>query len=520
MPPPLLPQGTLDYTGIVRLDMLARLQSLYNQANPEWDDFSPAFPENLLLEGMVFIADIIRGTMEERVRQLNWATVTDRLAAIRLGRQGDFTLSGAASATLTGTFSTANNSPANVAIPIPEGTVVLTGAADNPVKYRVTDTDVEIPVGQSSITSVNLEQAESISDTFSSTDEPNQVLILESSPYIDDSAVITATNGSYTLYKSFLGVSSTTKAAVVLVDDAGVARVIFGTGINGAIPQGTITVQYKIGGGVAGEVEANAEWSIQDTIVDALGTPVAVNFSNSASSQPGVDAMSVDEARVRGPLSLRTINRLVIEEDFEYVATSVPGIARALMATSNVAASIAEDTGRLEVVAVGTRLTSGRFEPATPTDAKLDEIRALVVADGDYPPVMGFSFAVVAATLREVDVSVRIHKASNVDEATVAADIRAALDDFFAVSLSDGTPNTTIDFGAKLLGSDGLPDYLITWSSIFTTIADVEGVRYISAQANNLLLNGLHGSVSLQPREFPKLGTVTIFDEDQGGKQI
>jgi predicted metal-dependent hydrolase len=69
MPAPLLPQGTLDFTGLSRQEMLVRLQTLFNQVNPEWDDFSAAFPENLLLEGMVFQSDIMRGVIEERVRQ-------------------------------------------------------------------------------------------------------------------------------------------------------------------------------------------------------------------------------------------------------------------------------------------------------------------------------------------------------------------------------------------------------------------------------------------------------------------
>ena len=37
MPLPLLPQGTLNYTEIVREDTLVRLQKVANQLNPEWD---------------------------------------------------------------------------------------------------------------------------------------------------------------------------------------------------------------------------------------------------------------------------------------------------------------------------------------------------------------------------------------------------------------------------------------------------------------------------------------------------
>lgn len=519
MPEPLLPQGTLDFTGLVRDDMLSRLQTLFNQVNPEWDDFSAAFPENLLLEGMVFISDIIRGTMEERVRQLNWATITDRLAAIRLGRLAGFTLPGATAATLTGAFSIASGIPATKEIPTPLATRVRTGPSNQPKKYRVLSVDAKIAVGETSV-QVNLEQAELATELFESTEEPNIELQLDRTPYIDGSAEITAGDGTYTEFSSFLGVASTIKAFVVLVDDSGLARVRFGTGINGAIPQGNIQAIYKVGGGVAGEVEANAAWVIEDALSDIDGDPVSLIFTNATASSVGIDALTVEEARVRGPLSLRTINRMVIEEDFEFVATSVPGIARALMATSEIAGEIVEDTGRLEVIAVGTKLKSGRFAPAAPTTAKLDEIRSLMVEDGPFPPVMGFSFIVVAAELLTINVGVRVFKEANAAPDDVAVAIQDALDDFFAVTLVDGTPNPAINFGARLLGSDGQPDFLIPWSSIFNAVLDAEGVRYISSAANNLLINNAHGSVSVGARQFPKLGLVTIFDQDQGGLQI
>lgn len=518
MPLPLLPQGTLDYTGISREDMLVRLQKLYNQVNPEWDDFSPAFPENLLLEGMVFIADLIRGTMEERVRQTSWATITDRLAAIRLARLSGFTLPNGSPATLTGTFALATG-VASVSIPIDEGVVVRTKEAGTSKVYRVTSVGAEIAVGESSV-DVNLEQAEVETDAFDSPLEPNLELLLDKSPYIDDSAVVTANDGAYTQYLTFLGATSTTKAFVVLVDDEGRARIRFGNGINGSIPQGTINIEYKVGGGTAGEVSANALWTIETPITDSLGGAVSLTFNNTASSQSGEDAMSVAEARVRGPQSLRNRYRGVSEEDYEYIATATGGVARAFMATSDTVPTVAEDYGRLEIVAYGTELASGRFKADTPSDAKLAEIDAALSKYSDTPGVLGFKYDVFAAELTTIDVSVRINKTSTVSAVEVKENIQNALDDFFAVSLDDKTPNTSIDFGAKLLGSDGNPDYLITWSSVFDAILAAEGVRYISSASNNLLLNNLHGSIRLGDLQFPILGTVTVYDQDQNGIQI
>ena len=518
MPLPLFPQGTLDFTGIVREDVLVRLQRNANQVNPEWDDFSAAFPENLLLEGMAFVADLIRGTMEERTRQLNWATITDRLAAIRLGRISGFILTGGLSATVTGTFTIIGGGTHGQNIIIPIGTRVRTNDPTDPKKYRTTQA-VTITTG-SKFVDVPCEQAEEVIETVESTNEPNLEFLLGETPYIDDSAIVTAADGAYTQFDTFLGATSTTKAFVVLVDDQGRGRIRFGNGINGAIPQGNINVVYKIGGGVAGEIESGASWTIEDSINDVLVQPVSLIFTNATSSQPAADAMTVAEARVRGPLSTQVMDAVVHETQFEIVATNVPGVARAFMATSNNSTDVGEDRGRLEIIAFGEELASGRFAPATPTQSTLDLIAAKFEQTGDYPSVMGVVIEVVAATYTDANIVVRIYKDSSYTQADVSENIRNSLKDFFAVALRDKTPNPAIDFGARLLGSDGLPDYTIAWSDIFNAINDTDGVRQIPPQTNNLLINGLQSNLFLLPRKFPRIGAITILDMDAGGVQI
>lgn len=514
---PLLPQGTLDYTGLTRDDMLLRLQALFSQINPEWDDYSTAHPENLLLEGMVFIGDLIRGTMEERVRQHNWATITDRLAAIRKARSQGFTIPAGSAATLTGTFTLAL--VATVRIPIYEGTRIITKDATDPKAYRTT-ADTAIEVGQNSI-DVNCEQAELVSVTFDSSLEPNIEIALDKSPYIEDSVTVSAANGTYNEVTTFAGVNSTTCAFIVFADDDYKIRVRFGNGINGAIPQGTINVSYKIGGGVAGEVAANAQWFIQDNITDELSNPVTLTFSNAAASSVGVDPMSVEEARVRAPLSLALRERSVIDNDFTVAATSVAGIARAILVTSNVDSAVAENTGRLEVIAYGSQISgSSYYTAATPTQAKLDEIAALFTEYGAYPSVMRFTVNVVAGLLEEIDIAVRIYKSRNYTAAQVRTNINAAIANFFAIAYEDKTPNTDMNFGAFMLNANNVPDYKLSWSSVFNAIRDANGVRMIEPSSSDLLLNGIRASYRLQPNGFPVPGTITVYDMDQSGAQI
>lgn len=500
--------------------MLVRLQSLFNQVNPEWDDFSPGFPENLLLEGMTTLVDLIRGTMEERVRQLSYATVTDRLAAIRLGRLSGFTLPGAMSATVSGRVSLSSGVPHANDITLPANLKVRTNDPTEPKRYRMTTDPAPTITAGLLYVDIDAEQAESQSDTFESNYEPNQELLLDRSPYIDGSASVSAADGSYTAYTTFLGMVATTRGYVVFVDEDGGARIRFGNGINGAIPQGTITVTYKTGGGTAGEVEANALWTIEDVVTDVMGNVVQVKFTNSAASTSGLDAMTVEESRVRGPQSRSVIKRAVVEPDFEYIAVQAGGSARAFLETSDNSSEVAEDYGVLHVVAYGTQTTSGGYKPASPTTAQLNLIAAALTKYGSTPKLMGFSLDITGATFRTVNISMRIYKKSNYAADDVSTNIRTALEDFFAVADANRQQNTLVDFGCRLLGSDGDPDYLIPWAWVLRAILDADGVRYLSTGNDDLLINGSHSSLYLLAHEFPLLGTVTIFDEDQSGVQI
>lgn len=81
--------------------------------------------------------------------------------------------------------------------------------------------------------------------------------------------------------------------------------------------------EYQVGGGPAGNVATGAVRVLRGTIgfVDRV--------ENRRPALGGVDAESVDEARERGPLALRTRDRAVTAEDYEHLARdAAPHLAR------------------------------------------------------------------------------------------------------------------------------------------------------------------------------------------------
>ncbi len=105
----------------------------------------------------------------------------------------------------------------------------------------------------------------------------------------------------------------------------------FGDGINGKIPfagENNIKSSYRYGGGKNGNVGAGTITSIQTSISDVD------EVVNKRAAIGGEDEEDLDKAKERGPLELKTRNRAVTTEDFEFLAKQTPGVrvsrARAL----------------------------------------------------------------------------------------------------------------------------------------------------------------------------------------------
>jgi hypothetical protein len=515
----------VDYTTKDFNALRLRLQGLIRSVYPNWTEFNVANFGNIMLESFCFVGDVMSWNQDKQMREVFWPTVVQYVNAIRLGRMINFSLTSAGSSTGTARFSLPSL-PAS-AVLIPYNTRIRT-ADINPIYYRTTEIGKEIPTTGNPWVDVAIEQAIAVGyrdpttsllvggETFVSTGGPNQRYITTQGPVIDGTIDVEAEDGVYQEIQSFLDNDPSTGQAInansrvffTLNDAEGTAIIVFGNGKTGKIPEGNITVVYKTGGGVRGNVEAD-----QITVIDSTNSDIAgVSVTNPSALSGGTDHMSVLQARARGPQSLRVRERCVTKEDFEITALTVPGVARALMLTSNEDATIQENAGTLLIVAQGEQLESGRIAPATPSATMLADVLEAVTVDN--PPTLTFSVSTEAAPFRAVNVSARVYLESGVNSATVGQAIRDSLDDFFAAQLNTGLANPDIDFGANVTQADGTIISEIAWSSIFNAILDTDGVRRVDEGPQGLLLNSLRQSVSLLVREFPQIGTVTLYDVD------
>ena len=157
---------------------------------------------------------------------------------------------------------------------------------------------------------------------------------------------------------------------------------------------------YHTGGGDRGNVAARAVSVLRSSI------PYVGRIENRRPAVGGVDGETLENAKVRGPLLLRTRGRAVTTEDFEHLARSAaPEIAR----VRAVAAGEGADAGSVRVLVVPTVVRAAdarlRFEQLVPPEAalqrmtdRLEETRVIGTRVVVEPPV--YRGVTVVAKLR------------------------------------------------------------------------------------------------------------------------
>jgi predicted phage baseplate assembly protein len=183
--------------------------------------------------------------------------------------------------------------------------------------------------------------------------------------------------------------------------DAGTGTVAFGPVIrlesggvrnHGAVPEAGAAVRmtrYCVGGGAAGNVGVGAIRTLKSSI------PFVAGVTNLRRARNGADGETLEQAKARGPILLRTRSRAVTAEDYEAISCeSAPEIARVRCLTAG------EDgvpAGSVRILVVPTasgedgRLNLGDLVPSEDTlrrvAERLDEVRLIGTRVHVEPPL-------------------------------------------------------------------------------------------------------------------------------------
>ncbi len=505
--------ASLDYTDKDFDSLRLRLQSLVRSVFPKWTDYNVATFANILLEMYAFVGDVLCFYQDNQAAESRIVTSSQRKNLLALVKLLNYQPSSAVAATADVTFSIPVVAANDVLIV--QGSKCWTADVVSALRFQ-TLADLTIPAGSLSVTGT-VEHSASFYSTYPSTLRPNQEIILVQKPYLDGSLSIVAGDGAYTEVSSFLDSTAADKHFTVSVDQASQATVRFGNGVNGKIPTGIINVWYKTGGGSAGNVQADTIIRVEGSFTDVLGNPVSLSCTNAAAASGGRNRQTMAQIKLLAPESIRASDRTVAREDYEINAKRVAGVSRALMLASD-DAPMEENTGKLWVIPAGGGTPSSALKEQVldmVTMAPLDYRTKWGVAGG-MPKTITFHVEVLDAAYLSVSVQATIYRRSGFSVATTKANVLAALQLFFAIELSDGTPNPEIDFGYNLKDKDGEPAPKVVWSDVFNAIRDASGVREVDEGATGVLLNGERADVVLELWEFPRLGAVVLYDGDTG----
>jgi hypothetical protein len=491
----------LDYTDKDHAALRVRLFNLISSVFSDWTDREVANFGNILIEMFAFVGDVLLFYQDNQAKESRLSDAVLRKNVLALAKMLNYVPEGNAAATVN-VLVTLSEVP-TVAVPLAAGRIYETKEVANRLQFKQLF-DQTITAGQDPPqTFVVVEHSQDTSDTFQSTGVASQEVQLPSTPYIDASEVVTANNGGFTQVDNFLSSTAVDRHYTVTVDANGRALIRFGNGVNGEMPTGTITVFYKTGGGSVGNVDAGSVTRIIGTVTDTSGTRVQATATNPEGGVGGADRESTASIKQQAPASTKLTDRTVSQDDYELGAIGVAGVSRALMVTSDRVVGLPENRGLLYIVADGAA-------PSTET------LRATVLNEVTVvrPNTITFQLDVVDALYLTVDITATVYFItgySDLAKSQTARSISDALEAYFDLVDSDGTPNARVKFGIEYGSDSTLP-----MSDVFCVVESVAGVRKIGARDVDFALNGGHEDLPLQFAEFPRLGTVTITDGDTG----
>ena len=127
---------------------------------------------------------------------------------------------------------------------------------------------------------------------------------------------------------TLVSATSTEQVYQVLIDDQDRVSILFGDGVNGAVPSagtGNINVIYRTGGGLQGNIAIG--W-LDTNVTGVAGlTAVTVHLTNYDKGSGGGERESAEEVRVNAPAFLRTNDTATTESDYDTLASQYSNAA-------------------------------------------------------------------------------------------------------------------------------------------------------------------------------------------------
>ena len=312
-----IPLQDISYLDISLNDLYQTLLTFRRANCPNWTDENGSDLGVQLLDLFTKLCYWNVNHIERVKDDCHISTTNDREMMRGLSEWIGYTMGEATTASVVLTFTLESG---HGGITIPAGTQVATEETDS-LESTVFETveDTVVGAGTDEIDVTAIEGSTIINETLgTSTGEANQEFQVSRISVIWQSEHVQVDAGgwaNWTRVDNFVNSGSSDKHYRIEVDENLVYYIIFGDGVNGAIPPlGTNNIRlssYRIGGGVSGNVATGTITEVVSN-VDHLESVI-----NSNAALGGTDRESMDHARTFAPATIQTLDRAVSTPDVE-----------------------------------------------------------------------------------------------------------------------------------------------------------------------------------------------------------
>lgn len=494
----------IDYTSrdfeSIKLDLV----NLVNvRTGYEWIVDDPSDLGSVLVEAVAYMGDIMSYYIDRAANETSVTTAVKRDTLLRFAELYGYRPSGPTPSQVNISFTNISTE----SIDLPVGTQVMAPLTYGPfteVFFETTQAVVQLQPDQTiTVTAregktVNTDRPDLINPATNrplpvnlgtSSGLGSQEFYIYEQGVVDNSLVVYVGQGvafgSWKYVESLADYGPSALVFTTKVDEDGSTTVVFGDGVNGAIPpvNQLISALYKNSLGIAGNVIANAIKEV--TFIPGNGNPEALSFisvSNAEAAVGGADADSLEQLRKGIKSAIISRKRAVTLEDYEKLALQVPGVSK-VKAVAGVYTSVtlyiqSPDDGSL---------TPGIYNgsPTTAWNTASNEVKTYLE---DKVPI-GTTITVQSPTYVPVYLTVQLTLADQYKHAAVK----------LAVSKALLNPGGLFHYEKNEFGRS------IPKSSVIATIAGIEGVVSVDITKMNTDNGASSASITLAAGQIPYL---------------
>lgn len=452
-----------DHEAIVE-DCITRIKEVYG--SNYWNDFEEDNAGRMLIEAFAYVADLLLFYLDRQANETYLPTATERQNLINMCKLIGYNPKTAKPSQVSITVSIEHVHSSDVFLP--SGSLLETSDG---LTFE-TQSDAVIKAGLLSV-NVDALEGETFSEFVGTSDgEAWQEFYLPRSGVIQilDAQI---DGHSWEVVHSLVDKSETDEVFTAEIDAWRRAQIFFGDGKTGKIPSKDerISVRYRIGGGLTGNVAPNTINTIRDIAHDSAGNKVPVRVTNHDWASGGTDPESIESIKLWAPRFFETQNRCVTQMDFETFATNFNGICKAK-------AVVRERSGeaniiRLYVLTYGLKNNTVALPNQTLKDNLLDYLNKfkmltdwIEIEDGKWTPVHfsghviisdGFNSDKIILNIKHALTSLMSIETRDMGEPLRISDVYSAIDNIegvLYVELDSPTQTIIPDFNELLVLED------------------------------------------------------------------